>query len=260
MNNFEYGFLSEYYAEAVQDEVRARYGNWRSLLMRVTASAVAAQYELAVHIEDRRELFAAALYARTISSCQGAVVLLEHGMIAQARCVLRSALETLFSLAAIAEKPELALRLAQAHDVERKRAATNILRWKHPALQAIAKSELETGNLDAVLISEPASISTFDLAEAGGFEDWYRSLYMVLSWSVHGAAADLERHFAQDTSGAIHQMSNEPEVISQELCWLVAIEVQIKAARSLAKVFGTPIDTKYDQYEKELSALEASVL
>ena len=125
LHDFALGFLSGA-AEGVRDEVRARYSEWRTVLLRTTEHAVSVQHELVVHVDDQREVFAAALFARLIASCQAAVILLERGLVAQARCVLRPALEALFALAAIAEKPELVARLIESHEAEQRRAAKNL--------------------------------------------------------------------------------------------------------------------------------------
>jgi hypothetical protein len=233
---FALGFLSEV-AEQVPAEVRARYSDWRAVLLRTTEHAVSVQHDLVVHVEDQREVFAAALFARLISSCQAAVLLLERGLVPQARCVLRAALEALFALAAIAEKPEVVARLVESHEAEQRRAAKNIGLWQHPDLKVIASHELASGRLDEALASKATSIATVDLAAAGGFEDWYRSLYMTLSWSVHGAAIDLERHFVKDSSGVIVEMCNEPDLEDQQVPWLVATELQLKAILMLQKVY-----------------------
>ena len=53
------------------------------------------------------ERFAAVLFARTISTVQAAVMVLEAGLVSQSRVLLRSALETFISLAGIAKEREL---------------------------------------------------------------------------------------------------------------------------------------------------------
>lgn len=233
---FALGFLSEA-AEDVRIEVLARYADWRAVLLRATELAVSVQHELIVHVDDEREVFAAALFARLLASCQAAVVLLERGLVAQARCVLRQALEALFALAAIAEKPELVRRLIESHEAEQRRAAKNIGLWKHPDLKAIASSELASGRLDEALASKATAIATAELAAAGGFEDWYRSIYMTLSWSVHGAAIDLERHFVKDSSGVVVEMSNEPDLEDQKVPWLLATNIQLNGVLMLRKIY-----------------------
>lgn len=235
-HDFALGFLSEA-AEHVQTEVRARYADWRSILVRATERAVSVQHELIIHVDDPREVFAAALFARLTTSSQAAVILLERGLVAQSRCVLRQALEALFALAAIAEKPELVSRLIDSHEAEQRRAAKNISLWKHPDLKSVADSEMASGRLTDALALNATSISTADLAIAGGFEDWYRSLYMILSWSVHGAANDLERHLVKDSSGVVVEMSNEPDLEDQKVPWLVATDIQLKGIFKLQKIY-----------------------
>lgn len=257
MHAFERGFLSEPF-DAIRNEVRRNHQPWHALLHEVNIAAVELQYEIAVHDQEPRELFGAALFARTIASSQATIILLEHGLVAQARCVLRSSLEALFTLGAISAKPELVGRLLEAHKAEQRRAAKNISLWQHPDLKAIAEEQRATGKLAELLTDESNSILTFELAQAGGYEDWYRTIYMTLSWSVHVAAIDLERHLVNDEEGNLKEMRNEPDTEGQEVAWLFAIDVQIKAVYALAGIFGAVDRGPFDQYEKSLYELAKS--
>jgi len=258
MHSFERGFLSEPFDE-VRHQVRLNHQSWHALLHEVNIIAVELQYQITVHSGEPRELFGAVLFSRILSSSQAAVILLEHGLVAQARCVLRSALEALFSLGAIATKPKLVDRLIEAHKAEQQRAAKNITLWRHPDLKAIAAEQLDSGKLAEFLIDESKSISAFELAEAGGYEDWYRSLYMTLSWSAHGAAIDLERHMVKDDDDFLVEMQNEPDTQHQEVAWLVAIEIQIKAVFELAEIFPSVDKLVFEQYESKLHALASAL-
>ena len=60
---------------------------------------------------------------------------------------------------------------------------------------------------------------------------------MTLSWSVHGAAIDLERHFVKDSNGVVVEMCSEPELGDQEVPWLVATDIQLKGILMLRKVY-----------------------
>lgn len=238
MHTFESGFLSEPFDD-VRANVRSTYEAFHSLLHHVNRESVELQHSIEIHTENNREVYAATLFARTLSSSQATVVLLEHGLVPQARTVLRSGLETLFALIAIAEKPELVKRLIDSHGAEQRRAAKNITLWKHPDLKAIAETQNAKESFQMLLTSPESKISTFELAEAAGLEDWYRSIYMTLSWSAHGATIDLDRHIVQNEDGQMIEFRNEPEISNQEVDWVVAIDIQIKATYALALIFNS---------------------
>lgn len=240
MNHFSDGFLSEP-TEPTVALVRTRYPDWRALLLNANKLAVDLQHTINIHQGESREVYGAVLFARTISSVQASVILLERGLIPQARAILRVALESYFALSAIAQKPEIVKRLVEAHEAEQKRVAKNMQQWKHPELQEIAQTHSQ--KYDRFLTSKAKFISTYDLAEAGGNEDLYRTVYTVFSWSVHGASTDLERHLVVGKDCEITEFRNEPEIDSQESSWSCGIELLTKAIRSLGIIF-SPLEIK----------------
>lgn len=234
MNSFEDGFLSPEQAETVII-VRQRYQLWRDLVLEVNRIAVRCQHELIVHTENTLEVYGAVLFARTISTVQASVILLEQGLLPQARTVLRSAMESFFALSAIATKPEMVDRLVEAHEAEQRRVARNSGQWKHPELQTIAKKSLKIS--EKFLNSSAREVSAFDLAVVGGNEDWYRTVYNVFSWSAHATSQDLERHLVLGQERDIDELRNEPELDGLESTWSCAVELLTKSVRSIAVLF-----------------------
>jgi hypothetical protein len=107
---FAHGFLSA----AVADfgaTVRERYPSHTKVFEETNLVAVEFQHSIEIHRDRPAELYGAALYARAIASTQASVILLNHGLVSQARAVLRSALEALFPLRAVANDPSIAEEL-----------------------------------------------------------------------------------------------------------------------------------------------------
>ena len=204
MQTFEQGFLTDSIDE-LRYTIRTKYSEWRHLLLEVNRVSVQTQHTIDIHYEDNRERYAAVLFARTLSTTQASVLLLERGLIPQARALMRAALETIFALAAIAEDPAVVERLLETHRNEQQRAAKNIRLWKDPILREISDAEEASGRLQPFLDSNANGISTFEFAQKAGLEDWYRTVYMIFSWSVHGAAIDLERHVVMAPNGDVTQ-------------------------------------------------------
>jgi hypothetical protein len=245
----EEGFLSPD-VQSVRRDVHARYAPWYALFRDTNRRANEIQPSIEIHPDKQRELYGATLFARIIASSQGAVLLLELGLVAQARCVLRASLEALFSLAALAKSPEVIERLVASHEAEQRRAARNVGLWKDPALRAVAEREKASGRLSAALASTAVGISAYELAVIGDNEDLYRTLYMSLSWSVHSAAMDLERHMDLDGSGTVIGLRNEPDLELQETSWLVAVLVEIQAIGALAAIFPNIDVAQTEEYER----------
>jgi hypothetical protein len=221
----------------------------RNLLCSVNRLAVANQHSIVIHLDSDIERCASVLFARTLTTTEASILLLETGLIPQARVLLRAAMETFFALAAIAEEPSIVDRLIEGHAAEQKRAARNVELWSHPELKQIADSEVASGRLQSILASSATALSTFDLAQKAGLEDWYRTVYMVFSWSTHGALIDLDRHVVMGEDGDVAEFRNEPEIEDQESSWLCAIEILLKATIALATIFPridlSPVEKHY---------------
>lgn len=238
MTTYEDGFLSKSIDE-VRSIVHEQYGPWVTLFYATNRSAVQVQHALVIDRGNPVQLYAAALYARTLSSIQGAVIVLEKGMEPQARTLLRMALEAFFALAAIAKQPNIVQRLHEAHGAEQRRVAKNMKRWQSPELQSFVQKHLSAGTFEKFLHSEDKEIKALDLAKVGGYEDFYRTVYMVFSWSAHSAPTDLERHLVKDGQGKLIELRNEAEFGDQIPSWCCAIELLIKSQEALAEVFST---------------------
>ncbi len=253
MHNFEQGFLSEPFDD-VRMAVREKYAPWHALLRQVNGFSVDTQHSLVIDRQTLSHVLGAVLYGRTLASTQAAVLLLEHGLVSQARCLLRSSLETLFTLGAISKKTELAPEVLDSHEADRRTIADRMKRWKDPEMRKHVAANISEEKLDALLTSKAKSRNHFDLAKEAGMEDWYLGLYSVLSFSAHSAIYDLARHIVRTSDGEIEALKNEPELDEQESTWAYAIEIQIKAASVLVGIFGSiPFDVQ--QQENALRAL-----
>jgi len=261
MSKADDGFLTEPF-DHVREEVRQKYADWRSLLVRVNRLAVDNQYSIEIQLDSNVERYAAVLFARTLATTQASILLLEVGLVPQARTLLRSALETHFALAAIAKEDRVVDKLIEGHAAEQKRVAKNFGHLQHTELKQIADAEIASDRLQPFLASSETALSTLDLAKKAGLEHWYRTVYTDLSWSTHGAAVDLDRHVVVGEDGNEAEFRNEPEVEDQESSWLCAIEILLKATTALAAVFPnvdqSPLEQGYADLRKLAEKFQTS--
>ena len=117
---------------------------------------------------DSRLLLAAAHFARILASVQSAVILLERGLLSQAKAVLRMALESLFALAAIHMKPELAVPMAMTQLADKRTIADRMLQWSAPELKAEVAAHADEAELKILIGSRARELKTFELAQAAG--------------------------------------------------------------------------------------------
>ena len=237
---FAEGFLSDSVRQ-VRDEVHNRYPSHVELARVTNCRAVALQHELQIHVDRLEEALGAALYARTLAFTQSSVLLLEHGMPVQARTVLRAGLESLFQLAALAEDPRIAPSLLASHDADRRTLADRIRRWRDPALRASMDSQLSEADLSAMSAGTGKPINIYKFAELAGMEDWYLTIYTLLSFAAHSKVSDLDSHVVVGGDGEPIEFQNEPVSSGQASIWSWEVEVQLAAMRSVAAVFSLEV-------------------
>jgi hypothetical protein len=240
MDDFQQGFLSEPFDE-VRHSVRERYARWHAFFLDLNKANVSLQHALPIARDDVRSLLGAALFARTLASTQAAVLLLEHGLLSQSKTVLRSALESLFALCAIATKPELAEPLARTHESDKRSLAEKMLRWKSSALKGALPDSSNEEKLREIVATKTPQLNLFQLAEAAGMTDWYLSMYALLSFPSHSSVTDLISHLVTDGNGIVEALKNEPELEDQDSAWAYASEIQISAASAANTIFGVGV-------------------
>lgn len=251
---FDDGFLSDA-VRAVRHEVHRKYARHVQLAYLVNRRAVALQHEIRIHPDKLEELIGAALYARTLAFSQSASLLLEHGLPVQARTVLRAGLETLFSLAAVAKDRSIASSLLASHDADRRTLADRIQRWKNPALRASIAAELPEADLAAMASAVAKATNVYELAKAGDMEDWYLTLYTLLSFSAHSKVSDLDRHVVVNDEGEPIEFQNEPDISNQETVWAWGIDIQLASMRSTAALFSVEVE-ELEALRKRLEKLD----
>lgn len=182
------GFLSEAAEDSrrkIKDVYSAAFEAARQtnlLLMHVLC-------ELRVDWNSESKTIVAALFVRLVETYQAIVILLERGMVAQGRMLVRTLLDALFSMAAIAKTPSLADAYVAQHYSSVIKALEAAKRWKQPNLQG----RLDSAKLDELIGHNKAkrdetkakSLKIFEWADKAGLSDFYNVFYVENSSAVH---------------------------------------------------------------------------
>ncbi len=144
---------------------------------------------------NAQHLLIACLLHRALTTFQGVVVLGERGMPAEATTLLRTLLEVMFRLIAIAKDSEVGWAYILEDEVHRKKFIN-----KFKLLSDSVKSALGNPTLDSLLATIKQNIDDNDIrelktqwfAERAELADFYHSAYSVFSGTVHVNVRDLE--------------------------------------------------------------------
>lgn len=236
----ERGFLSPELSTVVS-VVRERYAPWIQLIDEINVFSVHTQHGIEIHKSCLQQFLVATLFSRTLSNVQGGLLLTERGMDIQARILLRAAMDSLFSLMAIAKSPEVAQEFEAADEVERKRKLHKARRWNALSLkeqaQALATNEKLAEIKSAILEKGAKAISSEEMSKKAGLHDWYLTAYSDLSASVHSSIRDLESHVLLDEDGEIQSLKNEATIDGLDALYLTSADIMLMALRGLGVVF-----------------------
>ena len=91
--------------------------------------------EYSLCLNNEVKIAIAALMTRIVETYQGVLIMLERGMTSQARMLVRSQLEALFTMAALVKNPNLYDSYAAKHFISTISALKAAKRWKQKSLQ-----------------------------------------------------------------------------------------------------------------------------
>lgn len=238
------GFVSEEARRVVETLAKKNETLWAEAHA-VNHYCQALQYELEVHKHSLVEMLAALMYARILSTYQGLLVVLERGMVEQAKMLLRCALESLFPLVAISQHADFAKKMLVSEERERLKGLNKLIRyWER---SGGPDGELGNARKLAEEINKKLEnvngkkLSIVDAAEAAGLVDWYDTVYSLLSNTVHSSMRSLEDHLHFNADGEVEAIKNEPSVEDADKLLVTGMESMFHAVRAASTVFGQDV-------------------
>lgn len=248
--------------EAFATLIREKYAPWLAKARAYNRIANQMQYAFKVHPESAQDLFCSALFIRVLEYTQTALFLIERGLRAPARVMLRCAVEALFSLTACSADYKKAVAFMDADLIARKKTGKYLRQVSGAPLKVQVAGEDVTEHLkrlaDEIDSLDAKASQVRQLAKLADLEDWYLTTYVYLSSSVHSSVRDLEDYFECDQDGKIKGMVNEPSDRCLELLILLAVEIQHLAMRAAAKTFGLTVDPQAQEHLKAIQAMNVA--
>lgn len=242
--------------------VRDKYAHWVAEARAYNRIANKMQYAFEVRPESAQDIFCSALFVRVLEYTQTALLIIERGLRAPARVMLRCAVEALFNLTACSADYKTAVAFMDADLVARKKTGEYLGQVSGEMLKAQVAGEDVTKRLkklaDEIDSVDAKALQVRQLAKLADLEDWYLTTYAYLSSSVHSSVRDLEDYFECDQDGAIKGIFNEPSDRGLELLILLAVEIQHLAMQAAAKAFGLTVDTQAQVHLEAIQALRVA--
>jgi hypothetical protein len=150
-----------------------------------------------------RQVFAAALICRIFTNLTGIQILYRQQLPTETATLLRSGLETIFWLGAIAHDDAFIEKVVQQDNTSRRSLAKNLLN------RPLHTGQLDTEQMKALRLREQnkspdgglGKLDVVQAADAAGLGDWYPVYLVYSNKSAHPSAASLEKHLEFDAVG-----------------------------------------------------------
>lgn len=215
LNNL--GFLSpeiERFREHVRASPRALV--WIEFARKLAAFGLNILHSLEIDFGPR--LATAALFKRMHESMQAAMILAEHGIISDARSVVRGAVENAIAIHALAKDSDFTGCLSSASKYDELQMARMLL--ETPEYRAEITSEIEqlearVAELTALKKAKPDEckrVNWADVANKYGCQDLYSTLYRLMSADgTHVTVNAIARCFEINDAGEVTMMKVGPD-------------------------------------------------
>ncbi|MCP4552975.1 MAG: hypothetical protein GY834_13250 [Bacteroidetes bacterium] len=208
--------------------------------------------------ENKQQLIIKTLHIRILENFQAVFLILERGMMPQAKILTRAMLETVFILVALQKKPELVQNYLDQHEEGSKRTLKAFLQFKNEQLRAQVKENKIEENYIAkknkLKEKELNPLTPKQWAVKAELEDFYSLYYTIYSNAIHSNLSALNDHM--DESEKEPNLSFGP---SDEFLYDVlkcGFSILFNATSHTALAHGIDIAKQLDNYAKKLKQFD----
>lgn len=257
----EQGFLSD---EALKNK-DIFYHNYKDLFdfaSDLNKSSMELMRSIKLDWSDHPKIILNTLHLRLIENYQAVVMLLQLGMVSQAKTIVRGMLETVFILVALQKKPELLQCYFDQFEEGRKRALKASCQFKGEHLKKAAKDH----KLEEHYVKHRNDLKGKTLnvlkpkqwALEAELEDFYNLWYTLYSNSSHSNIPALDDHF--DKSEQELNMSFGPS--DKYLCevFQCCAYIMLNANHSMSEAFGIDRKAEHDKIFERIKEIDEKYL
>lgn len=212
--------------------------------------------------EDKQKFILKTLHIRLIENYQATILLLQMGMISQAKVLVRGMLESVFILVALQKKPDLVQSYYDQFEEGRRRALKASCQFKGKELKQAAKEhELEKHYIEqkkSLIDKELNSLRPKQWAIAAELEDFYNLWYTLYSNSAHSNLPALDDHIDK-TEKEINLAFGPTE---KYLCetFQCCVYIMLNANNSMAQCYSQDKKKELDAMYEKIKTIDEKYL
>jgi hypothetical protein len=251
----EEGFSTE--TDGLAKQCHTRYKEWFELYESINRYCLGLTSSLKFHSDNRQEYFTLALFLRMLGIFEGSYILIKRGMVSETKILLRTLMEALFSLCAVAKDKETAERFYQEHNYLKYKALKKMInsdseiilssKKNHGKRLAELKNKVQTNKL------KPLSVEEW--AEKAGLHDFYTSAYIYFSWTVHSNVMEIGQLISGESDESVRSVFLSPNIEEVYRYLMTGIECIVIALGSINELFRLKENDSIEEYTRSYKEL-----
>ena len=253
-----HGFLSDELS-SWRELIRQKHAKYFALVERVNAFCQETKYNLSVHSKDGQQVLAAGLMLKILNDAQAAVLLIERGLISQARSLLRVAAEGVINLANMTESEDFYRSFIMAAEKARLSLLRAIQDRPEPHFDDARKHitpELVKDLANQIKEANVSHAKIKQLAENVNLSHLYVMPYKLFSPHVHSGPLALEKYIKTGQDGELEEFVWGPDAESDPKAELLEVcRIMVMAIGYINRLFDLKIETQLSTFKTEVEAL-----
>lgn len=236
------GFLGKNIPDSIA-VLRAAHAKWFALSEEINRLGMRMLHAAAPTAKSNQQLTTLLMLTRALQSYQGAILLAERGMIADARTLVRNCAETAFAIGGIIDSPTFIDKLTNDYHKHRQGVANALLNDPDvgPALASEDRRKLEEVIVEIKAKygeNGPGKLSWEAVAVKVKMKGLYDLIYRGFSGdAAHATVIALDRHINTDANGVFESLAFGPDLRDLDKTLSGAITSLMHALEVLPKLF-----------------------
>lgn len=198
------------------------------------------QYEIEIQKTNTDQILGAILYARTISTYQAFIIVSQRGMINQSKMLLRCMLDSLFPLVAIQKNKGYSKELIDSDEHDKLKNLNKLLNYRTRQgdnEDSLLELKLKIESAKSIIKDHVIKRITYEKnAQKAGLQDWYDTLYSVLSITLHSTTRSLQDNIVIGNNNEIECLKNEPEMEDLDNLLVTALEAVLFSINAIGDI------------------------
>ncbi len=252
----ENGFLGEEIKDWIQKH-RNNHAAWFSLCGYLNTLGQKALFQMFFKKGEKQKIVGTVLFARIVSNYQGVIILIERGMPYEAQTLLRSMLESLFSLGAVTNNEDFAMNFVDEDEIHRLKLLRKMKQLEPEKMKDFGLSEKEIDKQIEDLSSQIhenqiKKLTTEALSKMADLHDLYLIQYTLLSSTVHSKVRSLNSYIKTDDLGEAIKFVWSPEIENDDIYYILHYATQFMelSLRAINQLFKFDLEKILDEFNQ----------